>query len=197
MTCRGLITCYNDPSLTYPMHIRTKWRVFLSLGALGFASTVLGVSLFSTHMASAGFTGNVRQELSFDEDIIPGHVLYPIVMTIDRVQLEIAPPSEKLFLEVEYADRRLAYAKLLLEQDRSDIALTTVTKAEKYLQQAARSAMVQDTAKPVKLYIIRAMQYHQKVIPTLASKFNDPQRAILDKISAENLEIITLLQTGI
>ncbi len=182
---------------THLMHIRTKWRIVLSLGALSCAAGVLGTSLFAAHMVSAGFTGSVRQELTFGEEILPGHVFYPAVMALDRVQLELTPQSERVLLEVEYAHRRLSYATRLLEQNRTEVALTTITKAEKYLQEASRAAIAQGVPKPVKQHLVRSLEYHQKLIQEISPSFSDSERAVLDKISAENQTALTALQVSI
>jgi hypothetical protein len=74
--------------------------------------------------------------------ILPDHVLYPIKMVRDRIALfltgDSVKKSEKLLL---YADKRLGAAKVLIEGNKIELGISTLTKAEKYLDQAVDEAI--------------------------------------------------------
>ncbi len=163
-----------------------KTRFFLSLIALVFASGILFISLGNATTAfSTGGTSFSEKTLYFDE-ILPDHVLYPALMIVDRVQLETAPPNERIFMQVEYAHRRLEYAEQLLETNKQDLAVTTITKAEKYLYNAAQESQHLESPESVTQRLIKAIEYHSKRIKELSPQFTDSNRSIIDRALAEN-----------
>jgi len=73
--------------------------------------------------------------------ILPDHPLYWLKMVRDRVQLWLTTDqlakAEKLLL---YADKRLGAGWALIEGNKVDLGVTTLTKAEKYLERAVMTA---------------------------------------------------------
>ena len=69
--------------------------------------------------------------------ILPGHILYPVKMLRDKVWLFLAyNPLKKAELYLKLADKRLWSADLLYDKGKSELAIETATKAEKYLERA-------------------------------------------------------------
>jgi hypothetical protein len=73
--------------------------------------------------------------------ILPDHVLYPLKMLRDRIWLWLTfdpvARSERLLL---FADKRLGAAKALIEGGKAELGISTLTKGEKYLEQAIEQA---------------------------------------------------------
>lgn len=167
-----------------------KTRFLLSMIALLFAGAVLFLSLYSAHEAFAENKGAAsRQQLSFTEDVLPDNTLYPALMVMDRVQLETAPNSERIFLEMEYANRRLGYAQRLLQKDKQSLAISTLTKAENYLHQAAQDAQKLQVSSSVNIRIAEDLKYHSTAIQNMKGEFTDSYRSVLDKLIQENAAI--------
>lgn len=97
--------------------------------------------------------------------ILPDHPLYWLKMVRDRVGLVLTTAetakAEKLLL---YADKRLGAAWALIEGNKVPLGVSTLTKAEKYLEQAVR----------------------------LRDSFTDKDK--LDKAIKKHLEVLTILK---
>ena len=177
-----------------------KTRFILS--SLGFvvAMGILLTSLFtaaSSYSASSEGTASQRHfTMNPGEEILPDHLLYPVKMITDRLQLESAPPQERIFLEMSYAHRRLQYAQDLLAKDpkKEDLAVTTLTKAEQYLHKAVREAHETQAPASVVQRIARAMEYHNKQMTELKPTLTDANRAVLDSWLEQNTHVISSLQ---
>jgi hypothetical protein len=69
--------------------------------------------------------------------ILPDSTFWPVKALRDRVWLwATVNPEKKAELLLLFADKRLVASKMLFEQNKCEIAFTTLTKAEKYLDEA-------------------------------------------------------------
>lgn len=118
-------------------------------------------------------------------------------MAMDRLQLETASPNEQIFMKVEYANRRVDYAKALLEKQEEEIAFSTLLKAQNYLNQAAVDALKQEVPASVKERVSRAVVYHSAQLHDLAPQLTDAHRAQLDVILSEHENLSAQLHTSI
>lgn len=172
-------------------------RFFLSISALCLGLGILGVSLFygsSQSFSISGETGTLPKELYFDEDLLPDHVLYPVLMAVDRVRLESAPELEQLYLRTEYANRRLQYTQDLLDKDKTELAYTTLTKSQKYLLYAAQDMLsYSDLPENSQAHVLRTIQYHQEKNKALSSHFSDQQRSDIDMFLMESQALLDQL----
>jgi hypothetical protein len=170
-----------------------KIRLLLSSIAFVFGSGILLVSLFmsASQVSSSGQNTNEDHNLYFNRTLLPDHVFYPALMVVDRIQLETASDYERVFKDIEYAHRRLEYAEELLVLGKQDLALTTLTKAEKYLANAVLDAKAIQAPPSVMERIAKAIEYHDKRIKELSPQFtSDADRAVLDKHLSENEAIL-------
>lgn len=110
--------------------------------------------------------------------ILPDHFLYPIKMIRDRIRLSLTTdPLKKAEQFLLYADKRLGAAKALIEGGKQELGLTTLTKAEKYLEQAiiqertAREKSKETIAFLEKL--LKATLKHEEVILNINEKLNN------------------------
>ncbi|HEX7018265.1 MAG TPA: DUF5667 domain-containing protein [Patescibacteria group bacterium] len=159
-------------------------RFILSAGALLVGCSILGISLFYGSVQSFSASGKVEsfeKEFYFDQEMLPDHVLYPMLMVVDRVRLESAPELEQIYLQAEYANRRLEYTEELIAKEKIELAYSTLTKSEKYLLQAAQNTVnsPERTDNTVS-HLIKTIEYHQAKHKELAPHFSDPQRAQID-----------------
>ena len=75
--------------------------------------------------------------LPYPGRILPDHPLWLVKALRDRLWLMLTTnPSRKAELKLLFADKRLAMSKILFEKDKPEIAFSTLTKAEKYLEGA-------------------------------------------------------------
>lgn len=69
--------------------------------------------------------------------ILPDHFLYPIKMIRDRIWLFLTTdPVKKAETFLLFADKRLGAGKALIEGGKEELGISTLTKAEKYLERA-------------------------------------------------------------
>jgi hypothetical protein len=172
-----------------------KFRFFLSFMALAFGGGVLFISLFTaTRVASTGKEMSSERQLYFNREVLPDHLFYPVLMVKDRLQLETASDNERVFMNVEYAHRRLEYAEELLKGKKNVLALTTLTKAEAYLHNAVVEAHDLNAPDSVKQRIAKAVEYHNKRMRELADQFTDQDRVVIDQKINENQVLLKMLQ---
>lgn len=126
-------------STTMPVSkVQIFWMAVLSI----FGCFILLISLLATNRVSAGHeTPLTEGKLYFDGPMLPDHPLYPLLMVRDRVSLWTASEYEAIFLQVRFAEERRQRALVLLKQGQHEMALTTISKSQKYLLFATRQSL--------------------------------------------------------
>lgn len=111
--------------------------------------------------------------------ILPDHFLYPIKMIRDRIWLWLTTESlsraEVLLL---FADKRLGAGRALIEGNKVELGVTTITKAEKYLERAVNEAFVAEGGEEKRFFMEKlgkASLKHQEILLELK-----------DRLGAEN-----------
>lgn len=164
-----------------------KIKILFFLLAIVAASGILTMSLLSSAAAYTNPT-KVRwneKQIYLSDEILPDHVLYPVLMAADRVKLESASDLEKIYLKTAYANLRLEATQGLLEKEDQDLALTTLTKSQKYLLEAASDALADNVPDYTRLHVLKTMLYHQAMIQKLKKQFNENQWPIIDQLHEE------------
>lgn len=81
----------------------------------------------------------LQYSLAKPGSVLPDHPLWPLKAARDKVWLLITTDhGKKADLYLLFSDKRLSASKVLFEKDKPEIAYATLTKAEKYLEQASR-----------------------------------------------------------
>lgn len=184
-------------------------RTFITSLALFFALIILGVSVartsaqqpesFGEEMEQSEVLGGdeavlaaesevaepVEYPLPYPGSILPGHFLYPVKMIRDRIWLWLTTDSlKKAELLLHFADKRLETGRLLMDDQKVDDGLTTITKAEKYLEQATNQERAafedgKDTA-PLLERLSKAVQKHEEVMLELKAQAPPTADPVLD-----------------
>lgn len=131
-------------------------RVAVVLSSLFVAFSILFVSLFRASSVNYSFhlekdvkaqtdeklgEKDIPYVLSYPGGILPDSPLWAIKALRDKIWLiSSTNPSRKADLLLLLADKRLAASKILFERGKAEIAYSSLTKAEKYLTEAARLA---------------------------------------------------------
>ncbi len=172
-----------------------RLRFILSSCALLFGVGIVWLSLTaSVQISAADNTSASERTLYFHKKVLPDHVFYPVLMTIDRARLESASPTQRVYREVEYANRRLYYAQELLRQEKVNLAHTTLTKAGKYLLEAGTDAEKKDVSPAVREFLVRALQSHLQQTELLKADFPDSDRPVIDEILNQQRQLLDRLQ---
>jgi hypothetical protein len=131
------------------------WRKLLvAASTVTLAFAILFISVFRTAAVKYDFSDvrtpdneksyvlgdkdiNINYSLPFPGKVLPDSPLWPVKALRDRVWLFLTTnDSRRAELKLLFADKRLGSAQLLFEKDKPEIGFTTLTKAEKYLEEA-------------------------------------------------------------
>lgn len=129
------------------------------------AGIILVFSLFRFPQKSFGQISSPKEEYRLPyPGILPDHPFYFLKMIRDRLWVWLTTdPEQRARLYLLLADKRLAAGERLLAKNKPDLALTVVSKGEKYLEKAAflvkRKKIVS-----LKERLIKAAQKHQQVL---------------------------------
>ena len=107
--------------------------------------------------------------------LLPDHFLYPIKMVRDRLLLFFTTnPLKKAELLLKLADKRVWAAKMLLDKEKEELASTTATKAERYLERAHDQAkLAQENGQDVSAFFEKlslASRKHEEVLVEAGEK---------------------------
>jgi hypothetical protein len=147
--------------------------VFFQSSLLLLGVLVVAISLFSANNQTYPGETSSRKYLYISTEILPDHLLYPVLMVVDKAALSSAKtPSELVRIQVNYAYRRLNSAKTLAAKQKPGLALSTLTKSQKYLNQAAQEALIAGSLADRQI-VIRAIAHQSQQI----TQFTDQQVA--------------------
>ncbi|OGM21776.1 hypothetical protein A2714_04380 [Candidatus Woesebacteria bacterium RIFCSPHIGHO2_01_FULL_38_9] len=131
------------------------WRkIFIAASVFSFGLLILFISVFRTASVKYDFQGarlpqgsstvlgdaqpKIDYELPYPGGVLPDNVLWPLKVIRDRVWLSVTTnPTRKAELKLLFADKRIGMAKILFENGKADDGFSTLTKAEKYLEEAS------------------------------------------------------------
>lgn len=162
-------------------------RFLLSTVGLLFGFSVLAVSLSAGNSIalSSAPSETSKKQFYVNQTILPDHVAYPVLMAVDRVKLELDTDQERIYTQVEYAHRRFEYAHALMEKENFSLALTTITKAEKYLIQAAHDALRLENGHPQQQYVVKNLAFYDQRLEEIKHFFTDSDRVVIDELQLE------------
>ncbi len=128
-------------------------KTFLVLFALLFGTSVLLISVFRAASVKYDFADNTVQVpvnvlgnefdqinyyLPYPGKVLPDSPIWFLKALRDRAWLAVTTnPSREAELNLLFADKRLGSAKILFENRKPEIGLSTLSKAEKYLEEAS------------------------------------------------------------
>ncbi len=132
-------------------------RRFLGTLFVLFASTaILVVSVFSSARPKYAFDGpivlgtkevveQIDYQLPYPGSILQDHPLWPVKALRDKFwMLFQTTDKNKIETNILFADKRVWAAKILFERQKPELGYSSLTKAEKYLEEAS---VVENTAR--------------------------------------------------
>jgi hypothetical protein len=127
--------------------------------------------------------------------MLPDNVFYKLKAVRDRILFWLTFDEEKkASRELGYADKRINAAAALADGGKEDLAVSTATKAEKYLESSINRAMdLSKNGKDVKslmLTLEKAAAKHEEVLVSLQGKVEGASKPVLEK----TLETTRILQ---
>jgi len=128
------------------------------------------------------------------KEILPDHSLYPLLMVVDRFRLAMADSERRIYLLVAYAKRRLFYATRLVEKGEMVLALSTLTKSQKYLNQALQEvtslkeeSVYDPVSEQLVFFVLESVDYYQETIKQYLDDFCEADQVILNNLDNETV----------
>lgn len=119
--------------------------------------------------------------------VLPDHLLYPLKMMRDRVWLWLTvDPLKKGQALLLFADKRLGAGKALIEGGKIDLGITTLTKGEKYLEQAISQAVLAKSKGQNADSFLKALGQatlkHEEVLLGIREKIDESGKLVIDNL---------------
>jgi len=189
-------------------------KIIFLIAVVVFAFWVLAVSVVRTvaiegQSASQNYKITVptatqsvqKQEIDYFlayPGILPDHFLYPVKMIRDRIRLWLTvEPLKKAELMLLFADKRLGAGKVLIEGNKVDLGISTLSKAEKYLQRSlTQIETIQKKDEKTRLFwekLTTAATKHEEILVSLKEKVGDSAKPALE----ESLNLVRQIQAQI
>ena len=144
-----------------------KMKKLLLLRSLGL---LVGIGIVSVSLLMArtvnsnGDESSSHKQLHLGDTVLPDHTLYPFLMAVDRSRLLAASRVDRLPLLVSYGQRRLDLACRLVEEDKPELATTTLLKAHHYLLQAADEVITTHQPAQAQTVLSQLSELHETCI---------------------------------
>ncbi|MDO5561630.1 MAG: DUF5667 domain-containing protein [bacterium] len=162
-----------------------KAYLWFAMGMSFLGLMFFTVSLVATMSDNKMAIHERERKLYFDRKILPDHLFYPVLMAIDRLELEMSNSEEQTLLRMDYAGKRLEAAKALFEQDKNELAFITLGKAHQYLLQANNDILEQSQEARYGVFVKKLNQQFILDYQELAPYLSDAQKATVDGMIQE------------
>jgi hypothetical protein len=161
-----------------------KKLLFIS-SVVTFAFAILSISILQTTSISYSFTAKtldspvlgidsqeIDYQMPYEGKVLPDSPLWVLKAARDRVWFLITSShSRKAELALLFSDKRLMSVSTLLEKNKPDIAISTLTKGEKYLEVAvSEEKMARQENNDTSIFLTRlamASLKHWQIIESL------------------------------
>ncbi len=178
-------------------------KIILVTAALFFSLGILTTSVYRTAAVdnpqspslkfdvteeSEEATLEVKELVDYDltyPGLLPDHFLYPLKMVRDRIWLWLTTdPLKKAELLLRLADKRIWSAQMLMDKENVELAVSTVTKAEKYLEQAVdQEEVAREKKKDTKAFLEKLAQAglkHEEVLLGIRQKVSEEANPVIN-----------------
>lgn len=160
-------------------------KILLVSSVFAFAFAILSISILQSTSISYSFTAQtsgssvlgidaseIDYQMPYEGKVLPDSPLWVLKAARDRVWFLItSSPSRKAELALLFSDKRLISAQTLLENKKPDIAISTLTKGEKYLEVAvAQESIARSQGYDTSTFLTRlavASLKHRQIIESL------------------------------
>lgn len=163
-----------------------KQKIAMGLFAFGFGASILAISLIKTSAVKALSEAEVessRKQLYFNREMQPDHLLYPLKVAQEKLELLTLSPEERIEKKIEFSKQRFESAKNLLSEEEFELSLATFIKSQQYLFESADFLSEIDFSHPDRqLFIDTLTQHHQEleqIVGTFPNCFENQLRELL------------------
>ena len=174
-------------------------KLLLVSGVFAFAFAILSISILRSASISYSFTAQtsgssvleitspeIDYQMPYEGRVLPDSPLWVLKAARDRVwYLITSSPLKKAELALLFSDKRLVASKRLLENKKPDIAISTLTKGEKYLEVAvAQESIARSQSYDTSAFLTRlavASLKHKQIIESLMPLVPEDGRPFVNK----------------
>jgi len=160
-------------------------KLLLVSSVFAFAFAILSISILQSTSISYSFTAQtsgssvlgieapeINYQMPYEGKVLPDSPLWVLKAARDRIWFLItSSPSRRAELALLFSDKRLVSAKILFENKKPDIAFSTLTKGEKYLEVAvAQEAIARSQGYDTSAFLERlamASLKHRQIMESL------------------------------
>ncbi len=134
--------------------------------------------------------------------LLPDSPFYKFKAARDRMSLLVTmDPDKKIQKELLFADKRIQAAVVLVESGKEAVGVSTATKAEKYLEHAAKLAIEQQKqGKDQKMMLQKirdAAIKHAELVAKMQAEVNSDHKTILSLTHKNTLAVLDLVLQAI
>lgn len=172
-----------------------KVNYLFILFAILFSGLIILISLQSANKTQMVNNNKLMSgKFYVAKEILPDHSLYPLLMIVDRLRLELADSERRIDLLVSNANRRLFYSRKLLEKNNQDLAFITLSKALKYINQALEeniflleqvSLNKKQEYQTTAFFVLENFDEHVDFYTKYQDQFSDEEKSFLDALFAQ------------
>ncbi|MDQ5951234.1 MAG: hypothetical protein QG639_511, partial [Patescibacteria group bacterium] len=128
-------------------------------------------------------------------DILPDNILYPVLMVRDRVVHDSTIPADQVALKLQYAEERYKTSQALLENQSVPLAISTLTKYQKYVISAGYQALsFEDLNKDQLQVSLEAAQASLERTEGLASENPQHDFSTIDQLRSDTKILVSKLE---
>lgn len=174
--------------------------MFFASVAILFGVFIVVISLFAySGNKSAQFEKKSVTTFYFSKTILPDHVLYPILMAFDKGLLFITTGESELFLRIRLAQDRMLRAQQLLDKGDEGLALSTLTKSQKYVLFAGQQFLSNKELYSVEAgrAILSALQENTSNLQESEKRFKTISTIPIEDLIQESLTLISIIESSI
>lgn len=173
-----------------------KSKFFLALLAILFGFFIFTSSLVTQSQKETVSAKKVStKKFYLGEKILPDHILYPLVMVVDRSLLAVSSGDSKVFLQIRLAQDRMITAKKLLEKEEEILALSTLTKSQKYLILAIHDVFSKDGySKDTARALLMALKDNTQNLAQIESQFKTIPTGPVGDLISESTMLISIIE---
>ena len=162
----------------------------MSNSKLFFLLILLGLAVLVRPVMAQDSLDFVVEKVEYDlawPGILPDHPLYKVKMLRDKIWgFLIRDPLKKAQWTLLMADKRVLAAQMLLEKNKLDLAVSTASKAEKYLEKTVENVYeAKERGKTDKTFLdklSKACLKHQEVLITIEKEMPDDLLSAMAKV---------------
>lgn len=177
-----------------------KNRVLFAFVAILFGVFIVTISLFAyASNKTAQFEKKSTTTFYLSRTILPDHVLYPVLMMFDRGLLFVSRGEPELYLRIRLAQDRMLRAQKLLEKGDEVLALSTLTKSQKYLLLAGQHYLSKKDQFPLAAgtAVLHALQENTINLQESEKRFQTISTVPIEDLIRESSTLITIIENTI